>query len=227
MKKRSKRYRASAEVAGEQNARYEVMEAVRLLKDFKNAKFDETVELSFNLGIDPRKSDQVVRGSFVLPHGVGKERTVIVFAEGDKAEEAKTSGADEVGSADLAKKIQDGWMDFDVAVAEPSMMKHVGKLGKILGPHGKMPSPKSGTVTDNIGHAVKEFKAGKIEYRNDTGGNVHAVVGKKSFDEQKLVDNIQSIIEHLRGSKPPSAKGIFLRKVVLSSTMSPSIPLKV
>jgi large subunit ribosomal protein L1 len=226
MKKHSKRYRESTKKLGDKD-RVDLPEAVKTLKHFSNAKFDETVEIAFKLGIDPRKSDQMVRGSFVLPHGIGKERRIIVFAEGDKAAEAAKAGAIEVGSADLAKKIQDGWNDFDVAIAEPAMMKHVGKLGKILGPQGKMPSPKSGTVTDKIKHAVSQFRAGKIEFRSDAGGNVHAVVGKKSFDQKALVENIESLVEYIRASKPPAAKGIFLQKVTLSSTMSPGIHIKV
>ncbi len=226
MKKRSKRYRASTEAAGEKT-RLEIPEAVEILKKFQGAKFDETVEISFRLGIDPKKSDQTVRGSFSLPNGIGKERRVIVFAEGEKAAEAEKAGAIEIGGADLAKKIQDGWQDFDVAIAEPAMMKHVGKLGRILGPQGKMPSPKSGTVTGNVGHAVAQFKAGKVEYRSDSGGNVHTVVGKKSFDTGKLVENIESFIEHMKASRPAAAKGVFLQKVTLSSTMSPGLLLKV
>jgi large subunit ribosomal protein L1 len=226
MKNRSKRYRAALELAGERK-RLDVREAVQLLKKIPDAKFDETVELAIKLGIDPKKTDQAVRGSFSLPHGIGKERKVIVFAEGDKAKDAKEAGAAEVGGDDLAKRIQEGWTDFDIAIAEPSMMRHVGKLGKILGPLGKMPSPKSGTVTDNIGYAVKQFKAGKIEFRSDAGGNVHTIVGKKSFDETRLVENIDALIEHVKNSRPPSAKGIFVQKAVLSSTMGPGIPLKV
>lgn len=226
MKKHSKRYDKCIELMGDRK-RLDVPEAVGLLKKFPSAGFDESVELVFRLGIDPRKSDQTVRGSHILPHGIGKERRVIVFAEGDRASDAREAGALEVGGAELAKKIQDGWMDFDVAIAEPAMMKHVGRLGKILGPQGKMPSPKSGTVTENIGHAVREFKAGKIEFRSDSGGNVHTVVGRTTFDEVKLTENIENFIEHLRASRPASAKGVFLEKVILSSTMSPGIPIKV
>ncbi|MFH1421355.1 MAG: 50S ribosomal protein L1, partial [Planctomycetota bacterium] len=173
------------------------------------------------------KSDQIIRGSFNLPHGIGKERKVIVFAEGNDADVAKENGAIETGSAELVKKIQDGWLDFDVAISTPEMMRHVGKLGKILGPVGKMPSPKSGTVTTNIGNSVKEFKAGKVEFRNDVDANLHVSVGKKSFNEQKLSENIEAFIEHVKSLRPSTAKGLFIKRVTMSSTMSPSLELAV
>jgi large subunit ribosomal protein L1 len=225
MKKRSKKYREAKDKASSLG-KVDVLQAVKVLKGFNNAKFDETVELSVKLGIDPRKSDQIVRGSFTLPHGIGKERRVVVFAEGDKADEAKSAGAVEVGSADLAARIQEGWLDFDVAIATPDMMRHVGKLGKILGPAGKMPSPKSGTVTDKVKEAVAEFMAGKVEYRNDKGGNLHIPVGKKSFEENALAENIEAILDHIKGSKPTGAKGSFMQRIHLCATMSPSVEIE-
>lgn len=226
MKKRSKRYRSSKEKL-QSAGKVSVSQAVKLLKQLDGAKFDETVELSVKLGIDPRKSDQIVRGSFSLPHGIGKVRRVVVFAEGDKADEAREAGAVEVGSADLAEKIQKGWMDFDVAIATPDMMRHVGKLGKILGPAGKMPSPKAGTVTEKVADTVAEYKAGKIKYRNDKSGNLHIPVGKKSFEKNLLVENIEAILEHIKGSRPQTAKGTFLQKAYVSATMSPSVELEI
>jgi large subunit ribosomal protein L1 len=222
---RSKRYRKSSEKRKPDPV--PVPEAVATLKTFDNAKFDETVELSVKLGIDPKQSNQAVRGSFSLPHGIGKTVKVVVFAEGESAQKAKASGAVEVGGEDLAKRILDGWLDFDVAIAHPSMMRHVGKLGRVLGPHGKMPSPKSGTVTDDIERVVREFVAGKIEFRNDDTGNLHVVMGKKSFSPDKLAANIAAFVDHLRTLKPPSSKGVFLEKACLSSTMSPGIPVQV
>ena len=204
-----------------------VEDAVELLLNFESAKFDETVELAVKLGIDPKNSQHVVRGAFSLPHGIGREMRVIAFAEGDAAKDATSGGAVEVGGEDLAKKILDGWMDFDVAIAHPAMMRHVGKLGRVLGPHGKMPSPKSGTVTDNVGEAVKEFVAGKVEFRNDDSGNVHAPVGKKSFKKEEIVGNVQALLEHLRAIKPASAKGTYIQRAALSATMSPGVPLSV
>ena len=204
-----------------------VGDAVELLLTFEGAKFDETVELAVKLGIDPKNSQQVVRGAVSLPHGIGKKVRVIAFAEGDAAKAAEAAGAIEVGAEDLAKKIVDGWMDFDVAIAHPSMMRHVGKLGRILGPHGKMPAPKSGTVTDDVGKAVEEFVAGKVEFRTDNGGNVHAPVGKKSFNKEQLVGNVEAFLDHLRAVKPASAKGAYIQRAALASTMSPGIPLVV
>jgi len=204
-----------------------VAEAVSILKKFEGAKFDETVELAVRLGIDPKNTSQTVRGAFSLPHGIGKEVRVIVFAEGEAAKAAKEAGALMVGSEDLAKKILDGWLDFDVAIAHPAMMRHVGKLGRVLGPQGKMPSPKSGTVTDNIGPAVREFKAGKVEFRSDDGGNVHSVVGRKSFPVEHLAANVEALLEHLRSLRHASVKGNFLVKASLSATMSPGVPIAV
>lgn len=227
-KYRSKRYRAALKKLGDKiDEKHSVRDAVQVLKKMDGARFDETVEVSIKLGIDPKKADQLIRGSFALPHGLGKEKRVIAFVDGPAAEECRKAGAIEVGTEDLAKKIEGGWLDFDVAVAHPSAMRFVGKLGRILGPQGKMPSPKSGTVTESIVQAVKEFKGGKIEYRSDPAGNVQAPVGKKSFPPEKLADNVEAFIEHIRASRPASAKGGFLRKATLSSTMSPGIELAV
>lgn len=198
-----------------------------MLKSFKLAKFDESVEVAMKLGIDPKQSDQLVRGSVSLPKGIGRSLKVIVFATGEKATIAKKAGADEVGAEELVKKVEGGWTDFDVAIAASDMMRLVGKLGRVLGPQGKMPSPKSGTVTDDIETAVKEFKAGKLEYRTDAGGNVHSIVGKVSFADKDLEDNINAFVKHIVNSRPASAKGVFVEKVSVSSTMSPGIMLEV
>jgi large subunit ribosomal protein L1 len=198
-------------------------EAVKQLKQFGNTKFNQTVEVSTNLGIDPRQTDQNVRGSVALPHGIGKAVRVAVFAQGENAEKAKAAGADLVGGDDLAQQIKAGTMNFDVALATPDMMGLVGPLGRILGPRGLMPSPRAGTVTTDITSAVKEFKAGKIEFRNDKGGNVAAPVGKLNFSEEQLVENIAAFLSHLRGLKPPTAKGTYIKSVTISATMSPGI----
>lgn len=222
MAKRSKRYlQASALVDAEKV--YEAQEALDLLKTLPAPKFDEAVEVVVRLGIDPRKSDQLVRGAVSLPNGLGKTVRVIVFAEGDKADAAREAGADEVGSEDLAKRISEGWMDFDVVIASPDMMKHVGKLGKVLGPQGKMPSPKSGTVTPDVATAVQEFKAGKVEFRTDAGGNVHAPVGKRSFTTEALSENLRTFLDHVAALRPPAVKGNFVRRVSLSTSMSPGL----
>ena len=225
MAKQSKKNRRNLEKVPEKAV--QVSEAVAALKQFEDAKFDESVELSMKLGIDPKNSNQIVRGAFSLPHGIGKEVTVIAFCEGEDASGALEAGAMEAGGEELAQKVLDGWLGFDVAIAHPSMMRHVGKLGKLLGPHSKMPSPKSGTVTDDVVGAVKEFRAGKVEFRNDDHGNIHAVMGKKSFSAEQLTDNIEAFIEHINVLKPISTKGIYVRKAVISSTMSPGIPLEV
>jgi len=224
MAKHSKRHRANTEQF-DTPAGIPVREAIAELRRQQKAKFDETVEIALKLGIDPRQSEQNVRGSLSLPKGIGKSVRVIAFAEGDQATAAQEAGADEVGGEDLAKRIQDGWMDFDVAIAAPDMMRYVGKLGRILGPQGKMPSPKSGTVTADVGSVVREFKAGKIEFRNDDGGNLHAVLGKLSFSEDDLVVNVEAFLEHINALRPASAKGAFIEKATLSSTMSPGIRL--
>ncbi len=222
MKFRSKRYTESKKKLLK-SKEYELKEAVSVLKTFNKTKFDETVEVVMKLGVDPKRSDQLVRGSFSLPKGIGKELRVVVFASGEKAELAKKAGAMEVGGDDLIKKIEGGWLDFDVAISTPDMMRKVSKLGRVLGPQGKMPSPKSGTVTDDISNVVKEFKEGKIEYRTDAGGNVHTAVGKMSFPDEDLVENIKSFIKHIISNRPPSAKGTFVQGTFISSSMSPGI----
>ena len=222
MKCRSKRYVESNKTV-EKSKEYELKEAVSVLKNFNKTKFDETVDIVMKLGVDPKHSDQIVRGSFSLPKGIGKEVRVVVFASGDKIELAQKAGAVEAGGDDLLKKVEGGWLDFDVAISTPDMMGKVGKLGRVLGPQGKMPSPKSGTVTNDVETAVKEFKEGKIEYRTDAGGNVHVPVGKTSFPEEDLVENIRSFIKHIVSNKPPAAKGTFVQKISISSTMSPGV----
>ena len=207
--------------------RYPLEDAVALLKQMKPSKFNEYVEIMMKLGVDPRKSDQMVRGSVSLPKGIGKEVKVLVFAEGELADDAQKAGADYVGSVDIVEKIlNENWMDFDVAIAHPSMMRHLSKLGKVLGPKGKMPSPKSGTVTPDVAKAVVEFKAGKVEFRTDNGGNVHAPVGKLNFAAEDLIVNIDTFMEHIRHVKPTTAKGTYIQKVVISSSMGPGIPLE-
>jgi large subunit ribosomal protein L1 len=218
----SKRFRALREKVKSVDP-VPLADAVRQLKSFATTKFNQTVEVSTNLGIDPRQSDQNVRGSVALPHGIGKSVRVAVFAQGENAEKATNAGADIVGGDDLAQKIKGGFMDFDVALATPDMMGVVGPLGRELGPRGLMPSPRAGTVTTDISSAVREFKAGKIEFRSDKGGNVAAPVGKLSFDEQQLVDNISTFLAHLKAVKPAAAKGTYIRSVTISATMSPGI----
>ncbi len=222
MAKRSKRYDRAAALVDRAKV-YEPQEALDLLKTLPAPKFDEAVEVVVRLGIDPRKSDQLVRGAVSLPNGLGKSVKVVVFAEGEKADAARAAGADEVGSEDLAKRIGDGWLDFDIVIASPDMMKHVGKLGKVLGPQGKMPSPKSGTVTADVATAVQEFKAGKVEFRTDAGGNVHAPVGKRSFSTEALSENLKTFLDHVSGMRPPTVKGTFVRRVSLSTSMSPGL----
>jgi large subunit ribosomal protein L1 len=200
-----------------------VPDAVRLLKTFNSTKFNQSVEVSTRLGIDPKQTDQNVRGSVALPHGIGKSVRVAVFAQGENAEKARAAGADIVGADDLAQQIKAGTMDFDVALATPDMMGVVGPLGRVLGPRGLMPSPRSGTVTTDITSAVREFKAGKIEFRNDKGGNVAVSVGKLAFAEEQLIDNINAFLSYLRSLKPTTAKGTYIRSITLSATMSPGI----
>ncbi len=208
----------------------EPAEAISLVKKTAPAKFDETVEVAVRLGVDPRHADQQVRGAIVLPHGTGKTPRVLVFAKGEKHKEAENAGADYVGAEDMTEKIQAGWLDFDVAIATPDMMGAVGKLGRILGPRGLMPNPKTGTVTFDVERAVKDAKAGKIEFRTDKAGIVHAPIGKVSFEPEKLTENFQTLIDILVRSKPASAKGTYLKSITVSSTMGPGIkinPLKV
>jgi len=202
-------------------------EAVKLVKASASAKFDESFDVVARLGIDASQSDQNVRGTVSLPHGTGKSVRLIVFCQGEKQKEAQAAGADAVGAADLVEKVQGGWTDFDLAIATPDMMKDVGKLGKVLGPKGLMPNPKSGTVTMDLAKAIKEFKAGKVEYRNDKSGNVHLSVGKVSFAEQALTENVRTVIAAILRSKPAASKGTFLKGVVLSSTMGPGVRVDV
>lgn len=224
MAKIGKRYK---EALGqmELNKTYDPDDAIELIKKIASAKFDETVEVAVRLGVDPKKADQQIRGAVVLPHGTGKTKRVLVFAKGDKAKEAETAGADYVGDEDYINKIQQGWFDFDVVVATPDMMGSVGKLGRVLGPKGLMPNPKTGTVTFDVERAVNEIKAGKIEYRVDKAGNIHAPIGKVSFDDSKLLANFQTVIDTLIRVKPAAAKGQYIRNVTLSSTMGPGIKL--
>jgi large subunit ribosomal protein L1 len=220
--KHGKNYRnARAQIDREQV--YSPVEAVRMLKAFPTAKFDETVEAHFNLGLNVRHAEQQLRGTLMLPHGTGRESRVAVFAEGEKAREAQQAGADVVGTADLAKQIEEGFEDFDVAIATPDQMSVVGKLGRILGPRGKMPNPKTGTVTMDVAKAVQEAKAGKLEYRTDRGANVHVAIGKKSFDEKQLVENYAALIDEILRAKPSAAKGRYIKTVTLTSTMGPGI----
>mgnify|MGYP001418145607 CR=1 FL=1 len=219
----TKRMKAAAAVKPESEAPVPVPDAVELLKKFPPTKFDQTVEIHMRLGIDPKQADQIVRGSLSLPHGIGKSKRVVVFAKGNLADDAKSSGAEEVGAEELAKKIKGGWTDFDVCIAAPDMMGLVGPLGKILGPRGLMPSPRAGTVTADVGKTVAEYKAGKVEFRNDPTGIVHAVVGKISFDSAKLADNIRAFIDHILSMQPSSVRGQYVKSVSVSSTMSPGV----
>jgi large subunit ribosomal protein L1 len=221
MRFRSKRYKKCADTKTVETM--DLTAAVEKIKQWGNTKFNQSVECVVNLGIDSKQADQAVRGAISLPHGIGKTLRVIAFCEGDDAEKAKEAGAVEVGGDDLVAKVQGGWFDFDVAVAHPKLMGKVGKLGRVLGPQGKMPSPKSGTVTPQVAQAVREYAAGKVEFRNDTGGNVHAVVGKVDFDMPKLLENINAFIDMIRRLKPSGAKGVYIKKVCLSATMSPSV----
>ena len=222
MVKQSKRMKAlGAKAPGKKALPLE--EAVTLLKTFGNTKFDQSVEVAMRLGVDPKQADQIVRSSIVLPYGIGRTLRVIVFAKGEKLDEAKEAGADEVGGEELAGKIKEGWTDFDVCIASPDMMGIVGPLGRILGPRGLMPSPRTGTVTPDVAKMVKEYKAGKVEFRNDSGGNVHAVVGKLSFDEPKLAENIRAFIGCVVNLKPVAVKGQYVKGIAISATMSPSV----
>ncbi len=220
---KNKRFTASASAIDPEKS-YSLTDAIGLIKGSPSPKFDESIDLAMNLGVDPRHADQMVRGAIVLPHGIGKDTRVLVFAKGAKESEAKAAGADFVGGEDLAKKITDeGWLDFERVIATPDMMSVVGRLGKVLGPRGLMPNPKLGTVTMDVGTAVRENKAGKVEYKVDKSGIIHAVVGKKSFDAQKIVDNAAALIDAIVRAKPASAKGIYLKKITISTTMGPGI----
>src|SRR2546426_7616179 len=219
-----KRYdAAAAKIAPEKHYSFE--EAVAILKDMPPTKFDQSVDLSFRLGVDPKHADQMVRGAVVLPHGIGKTVRVAVFAKGEKDREARDAGADVVGAEDLVERVQGGWMEFDTAVATPDLMGQVGRLGKVLGPRGLMPNPKLGTVTFDVGRAVREAKAGKVEVRVDKAGNVHVPVGKRSFSPENIVANAPAVIEAIGAAKPAAAKGTYLRTLTLSSTMSPGIQI--
>ena len=221
MAKQSKRYRDLSEKVSEDPVA--LPEAVAVLKGFDGTKFDQAVEIHMHLGIDSKQADQLVRGSIVLPHGIGKSQRIIVFAKGPAAEAAAEAGADEVGQEELAKKIQGGWLDFDVCIAAPDMMGAVGPLGRVLGPRGLMPSPRAGTVTPDVAKAVMEYKAGKVEFRNDTGGNVHAVVGRMSFEPKQLEENISAFIDYIDSLRPNAAKGTYVKSISISATMSPGI----
>ena len=220
-KKQGKRYLQWLEKVPKESL--SLADAVTAVKAMTGGKFDQTIELSMHLGIDPRQADQAIRGSISLPHGIGQSRKVIAFCEGDDVERAKAAGAVEAGADELIKKVADGWMDFDVAVSTPKMMRSVSRLGRVLGPQGKMPSPKSGTVVEDIAKAVTEYGAGKVEYRNDDGGNIHAPVGKMSFDAQKIVENAEALITHIRRIKPSTSKGTYIKKISLSGTMTPGV----
>ena len=222
MAQHGKRYRQARGQVDRERA-YSPVEAIRLLKSVDGVKFDETVEAHFRLGLNVRHADQQLRGTLMLPHGTGRESRVAVFAEGEKAREAEEAGAEVVGTADLATQIEGGFDDFDVAIATPDQMSVVGRLGRILGPRGKMPNPKTGTVTFDVGKAVREAKAGKLEYRTDRGANVHVAIGKKSFDERRLTENYAALLEEIVRAKPSAAKGRYIRSITLTSTMGPGI----
>ena len=222
MSARGKRYAADRALFDREQV-YSPVEAIRLLKQMNGVKFDETVEVHFRLGLNVRHADEQLRGTLMLPHGTGKEVRVAVFAEGDKAREAQDAGADIVGSADLAKRIEEGFTDFDVAIATPDQMGNVGRLGRVLGPRGLMPNPKTGTVTMDVAKAVREAKAGKLEYRTDRGANVHIPIGKRSFDERALVENYAALIDEIVRAKPAVAKGRYIKRITLASSMGPGI----
>jgi large subunit ribosomal protein L1 len=222
MSAHGKRYRTAREAIDREQA-YTPLAAVRLLKDWPAAKFDETVEVHFRLGLNVRHADEQLRGTIMLPHGTGKDVRVAVFAEGEKAREAEDAGADVVGSADLATKIEEGFLDFDVAIATPDQMSVVGKLGRVLGPRGLMPNPKTGTVTMDVGKAVSDAKAGKLEYRTDRGANVHVPIGRRSFDERALLENYAALVEEIVRAKPSAAKGRYIRQITLTTTMGPGV----
>ncbi len=224
MAKKSKKQQAALELVDRVKL-YDVEEALKLVKENATANFDETVEAAFRLGVDPKKADQQIRSAMVLPHGTGKTQTVLVFAKGDKAKEAEAAGADYVGEQDLINKINQGWFDFDVIVATPDMMAEVGKLGRVLGPKGLMPNPKTGTVTFDVEKAVNEIKAGKVEYRVDRQSNVHVPIGKASFDLEKLIENFNALANTIVKAKPQSSKGIYMKNVSVTSTMGPGVKI--
>lgn len=224
MPKHGKKYQDAAKRVNKDNL-YDVKEALELVKENATAKFDESVEVAFKLGVDPRHADQQIRNAMVLPHGSGKQRSCLVFAKGEKAKEAEAAGAEFVGAEDLITKIQGGWFDFDVAIATPDMMGTVGKIGRLLGPKGLMPNPKTGTVTMDVAGAVAEVKAGKIEYRVDKAGIIHAIIGKASFSAEDLVDNFNALAQALIKAKPASAKGVYMKSISVSSTMGPGVKI--
>ncbi|ADV95034.1 50S ribosomal protein L1 [Bacillus subtilis] len=222
MAKKGKKYVEAAKLVDRSKA-YDVSEAVALVKKTNTAKFDATVEVAFRLGVDPRKNDQQIRGAVVLPNGTGKTQRVLVFAKGEKAKEAEAAGADFVGDTDYINKIQQGWFDFDVIVATPDMMGEVGKIGRVLGPKGLMPNPKTGTVTFEVEKAIGEIKAGKVEYRVDKAGNIHVPIGKVSFEDEKLVENFTTMYDTILKAKPAAAKGVYVKNVAVTSTMGPGV----
>ncbi|SFM23993.1 50S ribosomal protein L1 [Salibacterium qingdaonense] len=224
MAKRGKKYQDAVKLIDKEQV-YNTEEAIELVKKTSIANFDETVEAAVRLGVDPRKNDQQLRGAVVLPHGTGKTQRVLVFAKGDKAQEAEQAGADFVGEEDLVNQVQQGWFDFDVVIATPDMMAQVGKLGKILGPKGLMPNPKTGTVTMDVTKAVEEVKAGKVEYRVDKSGNIHAPIGKVSFETEKLAENFKALVDALVKAKPAAAKGTYVRGTAVASTMGPGVTI--
>jgi len=226
MAKKGKKYMEALSKI-DKNKKYSLLEGVELVKSISFEKFDATVELALNLNLDPRKAEQNLRGALVLPHGTGKEKRVLVFARGDKAKEAQEAGADFVGDDDMVTKIQGGWFDFDVVIATPDMMATLGKIGRLLGPKGLMPNPKTGTVTMDIAKAVGESKGGKITYRVDKNGNIQAVVGKVSFEPQKLVENIKSVVDVISKAKPSTVKGVYMKNVAIASTMGPGVNVEV
>ena len=226
MAKKGKKY-AEAEKLIDRTKAYDLAEAVGLLKQVAKANFDETVEVALRLGVNPKKADENIRGAFVLPHGTGKTQRVLVFAKGDKVKEAEAAGADIIGDAETIEKINGGWFDFDVVVATPDMMAEVGKLGRVLGPKGLMPNPKTGTVTFDVEKAVTDIKAGQVEYRVDSASNLHAPIGKISFEDDKLVENFSALVETIVRAKPAASKGTYIRNVVITSTMGPAIKVDV
>ena len=220
--KRSKRY-DQALVNIQKAKLHTIAEAIQLVRDSSSTKFDESVDVAVRLGVDPRKADQMVRGTVILPHGTGKKVRVLVLTKGEKEKEAKEAGADYVGSDDLIEKIQGGWFEFEVVIATPDIMSQIGKLGRVLGPRGLMPNPKTGTVTFEVGKAVREAKSGKISFRVDKSGNVHAAVGKRSFEPAQLKENVQIFMDTINRLKPPTAKGVYIKNITLSSTMGPGV----
>lgn len=225
-KKRGKKYQEAIELV-DRKKEYQIEDAVDLLKQTAKANFDETVDVAYRLGVDTKKADEQIRGAMVLPHGTGKTQRVLVFAQGEKVKEAEAAGADYIGNEEIVEKINNGWFEFDVVVATPDMMAEVGKLGRILGPKGLMPNPKTGTVTFEVEKAVKDIKAGQVEYRVDNAANLHVPIGKISFDKDKLVENFEALTETIVRAKPPASKGVYIRNVVISSTMGPGIKVDV